>query len=100
MHIFDGEVGRDQQLVSRRNAQHRAVIANAGYQPTALRGQRRRICWISFFSLSGMPDHYTPVPVTCQVASALDHHDERVTSSDTPYGGNLAGWAAPITLPW
>jgi hypothetical protein len=30
MHLFDGEVGRDQQVVSRRNAQDGAVIADAG----------------------------------------------------------------------
>ena len=28
VHVFDGKVGRDQQIVSRRNAQHGAVVAD------------------------------------------------------------------------
>src|SRR5713226_9642230 len=59
MDLFEGEVGRHQQLVSRGNAQHRAVVADPCQQRLSSAGQAAHL--LNQFLLAKWHfDHYTP----------------------------------------
>ena len=61
MHLFDGEVGGHEQLVSRRNPQHRAVIADAGYHRLASAGRTADLLNQLLLAKRHV-DHYTSLP--------------------------------------
>jgi hypothetical protein len=63
MHLLDGEVGRHQQLVPPRNAQHRAVIADACHHRLPSAGRAANPFNQILFA-KRHDDHYTPLPDT------------------------------------
>src|ERR1019366_4879135 len=96
MHIFEGEVGGHQQFVSRRNPQHRAVIADAPHHRLASAGRTADLLNQLLLGKRHV-DPYPPVPNgTSQSppnAPLLEQREEGTPGTlETPYHGNLAGW--------
>jgi hypothetical protein len=94
VHILNGEVGGHQQLVSRRNAQHGAVIAYAGDQRRPAAGKPADLLNQLLFAKRHIESIYL-----CFAGQNL-RAGTGLEVAETGYGSNLSGWTPQMTLPW